>query len=325
MDENQYMYSPQGSIAPRLTSQQAFETITDPLIRQLYFGSAGIPGFYNQLLSAGQQAADQIQGGLGMYMPFLDQAQAYGDRAFGEVTPEDMEQFYNPYEDQVVQQTIDDIVEQAGIQDVAARAEGIRSFGEGALGSRGRLLEGERAEALGRGLGQALGNIRSQGFDQAFENMMQSRGAAERGAEFQRGLASLAPSLYFTDVGRNLGLLSSIYGMLPGYQGSSTQLTSQYGIPPDPKALGLGAGLGFFGNFNNPREYDPRNYPIEGETPETPQGDAVDTNRGFFGAPYTGFSNPFDSSGYNPFTGSQSGSESNPTDLGPYNPFTGVG
>ena len=97
-----------------------------------------------------------------MYMPFLDQAQAYGDRAFGEVTPEDMEQFYNPYEDQVVQQTIDDIVEQAGIQDVAARAEGIRSFGEGALGSRGRLLEGERAEALGRGLGQALGNIKAK-------------------------------------------------------------------------------------------------------------------------------------------------------------------
>ena len=78
MDENQFMYSPQGSLNPRLTSQTAYDNITDPLIRQLYFGSQGIPGFYNQLLSAGKQAAGQIQGGLGMYLPYLQQAEAYG-------------------------------------------------------------------------------------------------------------------------------------------------------------------------------------------------------------------------------------------------------
>jgi hypothetical protein len=320
MDENQYMYSPQGSINPRLTNQTAYETISDPLIRQLYFGSAGVPGFYNQLLSAGQEAAGQIQGGLGMYMPFLNQAQAYGERAFGEVSPQDIEQFYNPYEDRVVEQTIDDLVEQAGMEDVFATAQGIQAAGEGAFGSRGKLFAGERAEALGRGLGQALGDIRRRGFDQAFENMMQSRGAAERGAEFQSGLATLAPSLYFTDVGRNLGLLSSIYGMLPGYQGSSTQLTSQYGIPPDPKALGLGAGLGFFGNFNNPREYDPRNYPVDGQPAQQNVPEQQQPQTGFFGAPYTSTPDPFNT-GYNPFTGSQS----NPFDPGGYNPFTGGG
>ena len=324
MDENQYMYSPQGSISPRLTNQTAYETITDPLIRQLYFGSAGVPGFYNQLLSAGQEAAGQIQGGLGMYMPFLNQAQAYGERAFGEVSPEDIEQFYNPYEDRVVEQTIDDLVEQAGMQDVAATAQGIQAAGEGAFGSRGKLFAGERAEALGRGLGQALGDIRSRGFNQAFENMMQRRGADERGAEFQRGLATLAPSLYFTDVGRNLGLLSNIYSMLPGYQGSSTQPTSQYGIPPDPKALGLGAGLGFFGNFNNPREYDPRNYPVDGQPQQQNVPEQQQPQTGFLGAPYTSTPDPFNT-GYNPFTGSQSSSQSNPFDPSGYNPFTGGG
>jgi hypothetical protein len=130
MDENQYVYSPQGSINPRLTNQTAYETISDPLIRQLYFGSAGVPGFYNQLLSAGQEAAGQIQGGLGMYMPFLNRAQAYGERAFGEVSPQDIEQFYNPYEDRVVEQTIDDLVEKAGMQDVAATAQGIQAAGD---------------------------------------------------------------------------------------------------------------------------------------------------------------------------------------------------
>ena len=60
MDENQFMYSPQGSLNPRLTSQTAYDNITDPLIRQLYFGSQGIPGFYNQLLSAGKQATCSV-------------------------------------------------------------------------------------------------------------------------------------------------------------------------------------------------------------------------------------------------------------------------
>ena len=305
MDENQFMYSPQGSINPRLTSQTAYDTITDPLIRQLYFGSQGIPGFYNQLLSAGQQAAGQIQGGLGMYLPYLQQAEAYGQRAFDSVTPEDISAFYDPFEERVVEQTIDDLVEQAGMQDIAARAQGIAQAGEGSFGSRGRLFAGERAEALGRGLGQALGNIRSRGFQQAFENLMKDRGAAERGAAFQQGLASFAPSLYFTDVGRNLGLLSNISSMLPGYQASSTQLQSQYGIPPDPRALGLGAGIGFFGNFNNPVEYDPRNYPITEnpqQTAQTSTTNTTDSNRGFFGSNITPKPD-FMSNPYNPFSG----------------------
>ena len=315
MDENQYMFSQPGSIMPRLTNQTAYDTISDPLIRQLYFGSAGSPGFFNQLLAAGQQAAGQIQGGLGMYMPYLQQAEDYGRRAFGEITPEDISTYYDPYEDRVVEQTIDDLVEQAGIQDVAARAEGIKAAGEGSFGSRGRLLEGERAEALGRGLGQAVSGIRSAGFQKAFDNLFRGREAAGKGAEFQRGLATLAPSLYYGDVGRNLGLLSTIAGMLPGYRGSSTQLTSQYGIPPDPKALGLGAGLGFFGNFDNPVEYDPRQNIIYAEPEETNNQNTGflgstqlpnytdNRNTGFFGAPIEP-TNPFGPSQFsNPFGG----------------------
>jgi len=125
----------------------------------------------------------------------------------------------------------------------------------------------------------------------------------------------LAPSLYYGDVGRNLGLLSTIAGMLPGYRGSSTQLTSQYGIPPDPKALGLGAGLGFFGNFNNPVEYDPRQNIIYAEPEETNNQNTGflgstqlpnytdNRNTGFFGAPIEP-TNPFGPSQFsNPFGG----------------------
>jgi hypothetical protein len=41
------------TVDPVLQSQGISETITDPLVRSLYFGSEGTPGFYNQLQQAG--------------------------------------------------------------------------------------------------------------------------------------------------------------------------------------------------------------------------------------------------------------------------------
>ena len=75
--------------------------------------------------------------------------------------------FYNPFEERVVQQTIDDVLEAGEKQDMAQRARDIMTGGESAFGSRARLSADERREALGRGLGQALGSLRSQGFSEA--------------------------------------------------------------------------------------------------------------------------------------------------------------
>ena len=41
------------TVDPVLQSQISSETLTDPLIRALYFGTEGTPGFYNQLQQAG--------------------------------------------------------------------------------------------------------------------------------------------------------------------------------------------------------------------------------------------------------------------------------
>ena len=96
------------------------------------------------------------------------------------------QQFYNPFEDAVVQQTIDDVFEAGEQQDVAARA---REIGSGAFGgSRARLGAKERREALGEGLAQALGNIRQRGFSEAqraglgeFARQQQARRLASQG------------------------------------------------------------------------------------------------------------------------------------------------
>ena len=182
--------------------------------------SYGLPAIMRQTagLSPLEIAAMQgAYGGIGSYQPYLDAnlaglqegigmsrragelAQPYfaGEQDYlGAATdvarqaagmqfdPNLTEQFYNPFEDRVVQQTIDDVFKQSDIQDVAQRARDIQSGGESAFGSRARLTADERRSALGRGLGEALAGIRSRGFGQAqstaLDEFGRQAGARER-------------------------------------------------------------------------------------------------------------------------------------------------
>ena len=339
---------PMGAIDPVLTQQATAETLTDPLIRSLYFGTQDSPGFFQQLQQAGanligsdvplQQTAgltplellarQQAVAGIGGFEPFLqqnrdlvNQAIAQSRRAeqlqdpyytqaeqiyqdtMGAYDPSMTQQFYNPFEDAVVQQTISDVLEAGEQQDIAARA---REIGAGAFGgSRARLGAMERREALGEGLAQALGNIRQQGFSEAqrtglseFARQQQAkrtgaqgligigtgRGSAagnlaQRLAGFGGELTGLGQTqealrsgqrselagfgatgrgiaetglgrLYEQQIGqqfRPLQTLGQIGSMLPGYQASQTQIDSQYGMPTDPTAAGLGAAFSAYG------------------------------------------------------------------------------
>jgi len=128
-------------------------------------------------------------------------------------------QFYDPFEDRVVQQTIDDAFKQSDIQDVAQRARDIQSGGESAFGSRARLTADERRASLGRGLGEALAGIRSKGFGQAQSTALgefgRQAGARERLAGNLAGFGT-----QFGDIGaRRSGLARTIGSDIAGYGG----------------------------------------------------------------------------------------------------------
>ncbi len=316
------------TIDPVLQGQVSSETITDPLIRALYFGSEGTPGFYNQLQQAGANligtdvplqgtaaldplealARQRAQAGLGQFQPFFDQQQdlvnqaiaqsrraeqlqdpyfsraeeQYGlglgdalsgiDQARGVMTgavdefgnrigesedllrgslgaydPSMTEQFYNPYEDRVVQQTIDDIMEAGDKQDIAARAQAISAGGESAFGSRARLGAEERRESLGRGLAEALGNIRSRGFSEAQQTGM---GEFARQRQAERAAASGLGGF----AGSRLGAGQSLAGNLQQYGQSAAGARSGLaggllgiGQQRGAGASGLGAQLAQYG------------------------------------------------------------------------------
>ena len=339
---------PMGAIDPVLLQQATAETLTDPLIRSLYFGTADSPGFFQQLQQAGanligsdvplQQTAgltqlevlarQQAVAGIGGFEPFLqqnrelvNQAIAQSRRAeqlqdpyytqaeqiyqdtMGAYDPSMTQQFFNPFEDAVVQQTISDVLEAGEQQDIAARA---REIGAGAFGgSRARLGAMERREALGEGLAQALGRIRQQGFSEAqrtglgeFARQQQAKRTGAQGLiGIGTGRGSAAGNLaqrlagfggQMTDLGRTqeqlrsgqrrelagfgttgrgieetglsrlfeqqlgqqlrpIQTLGQIGAMLPGYQQTRTQIDSQYGMPTDPTAAGLGAAFSAYG------------------------------------------------------------------------------
>ena len=222
-------------IDPILSSQKTTELLSDPLLRDLFFGSEGIPGFYNQLLSVGQDARQGLEGGVGMYMPYLQRSEQMGDMAYSPITQGDIDQFMNPYEDQVVQKSIDDALRSFDQSENMQRARDIASGGESAYGSRAGLFAGERARGFGEGLGSMVSGLRS---------------------------ASLYPNYYYQDVMRPLGLMQAIGGLLPKYQGDKTSIESGYGIPQDPNAGGLGAAANIYAGLmsssrNNPYSTDP--------------------------------------------------------------------
>ena len=253
--------------------------------------------------------------------------------------------YNNPFENQVVQQTIDDVFKQGEIADIGQRARDIQSGGQSAFGSRAKLGAEERRAALGRGLGEALSGIRSRGFDtaqgRAIDESRFGRGALERAAGFEsglgrdmlgarrgfagdmmglgarrgdiartaagdmRGISSDLGGLgrEYADYGSKMGGLGGMYqqmgrdernelmgfdkdargmmqadidaqyaadernrfagmkgvdymrGFMPQYQQGYKNVTTQYGMPEDPRNAGIAAMLGTYRSFADPYGY----------------------------------------------------------------------
>ena len=199
--------------------------------------TAGLAGQLGDVEGIQRSAADRFQrqsGGVGLSA--MGATDEFGNRigesegllrgTTGAYDPSMTQQFYDPYEDAVVDQVSKDLFKQYDRGDISARASDIARGGESAFGSRARLGAGERAEALGRGLAEAIGGIRSRGFQQAQQTGL-SEFARQRQAERSAatGLSGLA--------GSRLGAQQQLGGTLRGLSGD--QLAAQQNL-----ASGLG-------------------------------------------------------------------------------------
>jgi hypothetical protein len=130
--------------------------------------------------------------------------------------------FENPYEDAVVQQTLQDIQNQGDVQLQQQRANAVASGAFG--GSRSGIMDSELAANILREQGRAAGNLRQQGYEsarnaaqQAFENTQNRRLAASQGIGdlgIGYGQLSQADIGQMQSIGQGLGSLAGQYAGL---------------------------------------------------------------------------------------------------------------
>jgi len=160
--------------------------------RRLLASTYGAPGLYEGLISrptpipiqqtAGltplERMARQQVGAAGMYQPAYrtatqlmeEQARGYRGSTRGFDPRRGISPYYDPYETDVVEDTLERMRRQSAQQDISGRYQDISGGAFG--GSRGRLLAGERRAESERGILGALAGIRGQGFQRAQEAAM---------------------------------------------------------------------------------------------------------------------------------------------------------
>ena len=124
-----------------------------------------------QLTRAGAPQYGGARGGLG-------RAEESGYRSTRGFDPRGIGSFYDPFEEDVVQQTLTDVREGLSKGDMALRDEAVSGGAFG--GARSRLRRGELAGDVARGATEAIGGIRSGGYRDA-------AGRAQQAFEAQQG------------------------------------------------------------------------------------------------------------------------------------------
>ena len=242
-------------------------------------------------LSEGQkQAISGALSGVGAFQPFLQQGSAaVGQGITGAQSanydPTSYQQFMDPFTEDVIRQTEQDILRQGAQQQNQARASAV---GAGAFGgSRQAVMQGEIGRNIGDQLARTTSQLRSQGFQQAQAAAQQAANQQLRQAQLtgqlgvsQAGLGQLGQQLGVQDINtllgigglqqqqgqreldvarantlaeqalpfQQIGFMSDIFRGVPALQQTTSQ-TRTPGPSRGSQLLGLGiAGLGAIGS-----------------------------------------------------------------------------
>ena len=201
---------------------------------------------------------------LGLQDPYIQDARSALQASMQGYDPSITGQFFNPYEDQVVQQTIQDVMEQGAKSDIGALAGNIARGGQSAFGSRARLGSEERQRALGRGLAEAIGGLRSRGFSEAqktgLAEFARQRAAQRAGASGIAGLGAQAAGASLSDIGALYGMGTQQQNQLQRLLDAERRNLQQYQMTPlmQYQALAPFISMAPAGQFQTVTDFAPR-------------------------------------------------------------------
>jgi len=216
-----------------------------------------------------KEAKKRAEAGLGSFQPFLDQAQA-------STGPQAFQQFMSPYQQQVIDTSLEEFDRQAAMQEQRIRDQAVASGAFG--GGREGVLQSEFRTGSDRNRAALQAGLLQQGFGQA-------QAAAQQNFANQMGLAGAVPGLQRADVSTlgQLGALDRglaqgtldaqreavrqaafqpqeqvdryanlVTGIMGGYPGQ-IQTTNIPNPTPLQNALAIGStAAGIYGALNNP-------------------------------------------------------------------------
>tara|TARA_R110002020_G_scaffold35251_1_gene106545 strand:- start:395 stop:1519 length:1125 start_codon:yes stop_codon:yes gene_type:complete len=208
-----------------------------------------------------REAGDVQRAGTRAGAGALGRAELSGYGASRSFDPRSAQGFYNPFEEDVVQQTLSDAREGLAKGDMALRDQAVQGGAFG--GARGRFTQEDLARQVGRGTAEAIGGIRSGGYTSA-RDAAQNAFEAQQGR--QAGLAGLQAQLgqAYGQMGQQLGSGLAGYGQSFGGMGQTLQGLQGADINRTMGMGGLGRGrqqslmdLGyqnFVGQYNLPMQ-----------------------------------------------------------------------
>mgnify|MGYP001083738840 CR=1 FL=1 len=226
----QPMQLPETVVAGRTPTQVAAEQMALESRGSYMPALAAAQGLTGQGVMATEQAGRLSQEQLGAAQAEREAAREALTTGLGalegtgeQYDPTAVEGFMNPYEQAVIDTTLQDIARSGQMQLNEARAQAARSGAFG--GARMGIAESEIARNILGEQARTAGALRQQGFEQAAQR---SQAAFEAAQQRQQGAAGQA-----SQIGGTLGQLGTSYGQL-GQQAASQQ-------------AGFGQGLGALG------------------------------------------------------------------------------
>jgi len=209
------------------------------------FSGADLSQVYGPQFQAGlgaltQQAIDKA-GGLGSFEPFLQTAATEAGQAGQFVGPTAYQQFMSPYQQDVIQTTLDefDRQTQAGIPGLRSQAITAGAFG----GAREGVREAEFLSGQARNRAALQAQLLQQGFGQAQQAAGQAFTQQQALAQQQSQLAALAPQL----AGSQIAGLTTLGGIQQAQEqadlSAQQQLAQQQLQQPLTAAQTYGSGI----------------------------------------------------------------------------------
>jgi len=185
--------------------------------------------------------AESMAGGLGSYAPYLQGAAQAQQTAAGMVGPQAYQAYMSPYQQDVIQSTLQeyDIQAQKGIKGIAEQAIQAGAFG----GGREGVQRAEYMSASDRNRAALQAQLLQQGFGQAQTAAQQAFQQQQQLASGQLGLAQVAPALAGQQISALTGLGAQQQAREQAALEAQRQLAYQQAYQPYQATQALGQGV----------------------------------------------------------------------------------